>query len=101
MARFSINTRQIDKLVKQLEDLPGEVMEESGKYFKSITPVASGNARNNTSTNTKAKNPVIKAKYGYAAKLDEGWSGQAPKGMSEPTEKKIDELVTKYIRGMK
>jgi len=101
MSKFRINRRQIDKLFNQLEELPSAVMDEGGKYFKDITPVRSGNARNNTSTNTKAKNPVIKAKYGYAARLDEGWSKQAPQGMSKPTEDKLDQFVNDYIRNIK
>lgn len=101
MSKFKIDKRAVDKLFGQLEELPSTVMEEGGKYFKGITPVRSGNARNSTSTDAKAKNPVIKAKYGYAARLDEGWSKQAPKGMSKPTEDKLDELVDKYISRIK
>lgn len=101
MSKFKIDKRAVDKLFGQLEDLPETVMEEGGEYFKSITPVASGNARNRTKTNAKAKNPVIKAGYGYADRLDTGWSKQAPKGMSKPTEDKLDQLVDKYISRIK
>ena len=101
MSKFKIDKRAVDKLFSQLEDLPSTVMEEGGEYFKSITPIDQGNAQNRTRTNAKAKNPVIKAKYGYAARLDEGWSKQAPKGMSKPTEDKLDQLVDKYISRIK
>jgi len=101
MSKFRINKRQVDKLFGQLNDLPETVMEEGGKFFKDITPVRSGNARSSTDTNASAKNPKISAKYGYAARLDEGWSKQAPKGMTGPTEDKLDQLVDKYISRIK
>ena len=100
MARLKIDKRQVDKLFGQLKDLPRDVMGEGGKYFKNITPVRSGNAQSNTFTKPNAKNPQIRAKYGYAARLDEGWSQQAPKGMSKPTEDKLDELVDDYIKNL-
>jgi hypothetical protein len=101
MSKFSIDKRQVDKLFGQLKDLPSTVMEEGGEYFKSITPYGEGNAQNRTRTNAKAKNPVIRAGYGYADRLDNGWSSQAPKGMSKPTEDKLDQLVDQYISRIK
>jgi hypothetical protein len=59
-------------------------------YFKQITPVKSGNARNKTVLN----NNEINASYPYAQRLDKGWSKQAPQGMVKPT---IDYLLS-YIK---
>jgi len=101
MSKFKIDKRQVDKLFGQIKDLPETVMEQGGKFFKDTTPVRSGNARSNTKTNAKAKNPVINAKYGYAGRLDEGWSKQAPRGMTGPTEDKLDQLVDRYISRIK
>lgn len=69
--RFNAN------ILKALDKLPEEVYEE----FVKNTPKRSGNARRNT----KLKKDTIVADYAYAKRLDEGWSGQAPRGMTEPT----------------
>mgnify|MGYP003134154309 CR=1 FL=1 len=41
---------------------------------------------------------TIKANYGYAARLDEGWSSQAPQGMSGDTIKDMESQVNKIVR---
>jgi hypothetical protein len=74
-----------------------KVMPKAYDYFKSITPIRSGNARRNTRLDNKNN---IEANYDYASRLDEGWSKQAPKGMTKPTEKKIEELVKAYIKSL-
>lgn len=79
-----------------MDDLPDAVRDSwriSGDYFKSITPKASGNARSKTST----KQNVIRAEYAYAARLDEGYSRQAPQGMSDPTIDKFVQQLQNYI----
>lgn len=102
MSKFKIDKRQVDKLFGQIKDLPSTVMEEGGAYFKSITPIDQGNAQNRTKTNAKAKNPVIRAGYAYADRLDNGWSKQnGGKGMTKPTMDKLDELVDQYISRIK
>lgn len=89
-----INANQADKLLDELENMADEVMKPAGVYFRNKTPVRSGNARNKT----KQRNNVITAGYPYAERLDTGWSKQAPKGMSGPTEDEIERLVEKYIK---
>lgn len=59
-------------------------------YFKKITPIDTGNARNSTTLTGN----TINASYPYALRLDRGWSNQAPKGMSNPT----IEYLRKYIQ---
>lgn len=54
---------------------------DTGNYFHRITPRDTGNARRNT----RLKDKQILADYGYAGRLDEGWSKQAPTGMSDPS----------------
>ena len=100
MGKFRVNDRQFRKAMKKLSKMPAEVMGEAGAFFKKTTPIDSGNARSNTFTKANAKNPQIRARYGYAARLDEGWSKQAPKGMSGPTEQEIDDLVQDYINNL-
>ena len=89
-----VDSKAVTKMLKQLEGIGPAVMEESGKFFKSVTPIRSGNAKRSTST----KDTTIKADYGYAARLDDGWSRQAPRGMSDDTIKDIDQQVDKMVK---
>ena len=65
------------------------IIPQATEYFKSVTPIRSGNARRNT----KQYKEGINADYPYAKRLDNGWSRQAPRGMSEPTLKYIKKQV--------
>jgi len=89
-----VDTKEVTAMLKELESMGPDVMEESGKFFVSKTPIRSGNARKSTTT----KDTTIKAEYGYAARLDEGWSKQAPRGMSDDTIKDIDKQVNKLVK---
>jgi|APGre2960657373_1045057.scaffolds.fasta_scaffold33321_3 hypothetical protein len=59
-----------------------------------ITPIDKGNARRKTRLNQN----TIDAAYPYAQRLDEGYSNQAPKGMSEPVKKFIEREMKKIMR---
>lgn len=86
-----------DDLSKQLQQVQRDIAQlpqESFEYFRSITPIRSGNARRRTSL----KNQTIHADYPYAQRLDTGWSRQAPQGMTKPTEKFIQRRM-KNIMG--
>jgi len=64
-------------------------------FFKAHTPIRSGRARRNTFLN---KDTIVGA-YPYAQRLDDGYSKQAPDGMSKPTEayikKRLDSILGK------
>lgn len=94
MARFIVDDSEVRALFKELKEMPFEVMTDAGRYFKKITPVDKGYARSRTDT----RHLTISAKYPYAGRLDDGWSRQAPQGMTEPTEKYIDKSITEEIR---
>ena len=85
-------TGQLNKISKQLSNLPKEALKE----FVKNTPIRSGNARRNTKL--KGKN-VIHARYPYAQRLDEGYSKQSPDGMSKPTEEFIQKRVKQILSG--
>lgn len=89
-----VDSKAVTKMLQQLESMGPDVMKESGKFFQSKTPIRSGNARRSTTT----KDTTITADYGYAARLDDGWSSQAPSGMSKDTLKDIDQRVDKLVR---
>lgn len=86
-----------DRLTTSLDNIQRQMpraVQQSYKYFVSITPKDSGNARRKT----KLKGDVIEARYPYARRLDKGWSKQAPRGMVEPTIKFFERLLRRLMR---
>jgi len=84
-------SKSLDGIVNKLENVPKEAFVE----FVKDTPIRSGNARRKTKLNG---NKII-AGYNYAKKLDEGFSKQAPDGMTKPTEDFIKKRVAQIMRG--
>jgi hypothetical protein len=64
--------------------------QEAEAKFKSLTPIDKGNARRRTRLKNKNE---IEANYPYAQRLDEGWSKQAPQGMTKPFEAWVRQKV--------
>lgn len=97
--KIKINDSKFGRKVKKLSEVPDQVTEEAYKYFKKTTPIRSGNARRKT----KQKGNAIIADYPYARRLDEGYSRQAPRGMTEPTlkfiQRKMNQLIRRSWRG--
>lgn len=83
-------TSSIKRIQAQLAKLP----QEAFKVFKATTPIRTGNARRNTTLNRNE----IHAQYPYAKRLDEGYSKQAPHGMTKPTEDFIQNRTNEIIR---
>ena len=70
--------RRLQEVEEFLDNLPRSMSTE----FVKNTPIRSGNARNST----KLEGSRINADYAYARRLEkQGWSQQAPEGMSTPT----------------
>ena len=82
--------RNINSKVKELNALPLKAY----TFFKSHTPIKSGRARRSTRLN----GDTIQAQYPYAERLDNGWSNQAPDGMSKPTEAFIQKTADRIIK---
>jgi len=80
----------LTRIQRDLATVPKEIFE----YWRSITPIRSGNARRRT----RLRGDTIAAEYPYAVPLDQGSSRQAPKGMSKPTEEYLERLLDKKIR---
>lgn len=83
-------TPSINRINKRLRQLPRLAYNE----FVRQTPKRSGRARRRT----QLKNNTIHANYPYASRLDEGWSRQAPDGMTKPTEQYIKDYVDQTMR---
>jgi hypothetical protein len=86
---------EVSKMFDQAERVAKTLPKEAYDYFVNSTPIRSGNARRST----RLQGDTINANYAYAERLDEGYSRQAPKGMTGPTEKflekRIDDLIGK------
>lgn len=89
LTRNQINPK-ITRVQKKLRRVP----DRAYKYFKSVTPIDTGNARRRT----VLRGNTIEANYPYAKRLDQGWSRQAPSGMVEPTLDYIKRLVKGIFR---
>lgn len=85
--------RRIDQLQQAFD--PNKMAKEAFDYFRSVTPIRTGNARRST----RLQNDEIHANYPYAGRLDSGYSRQAPDGMTKPTEKFIQEYIRKQTKG--
>lgn len=83
-------TGEVDKIKKELVKVPRQGLAE----YQRLTPIRSGNARRNT----YLQGDTIHADYPYAARLDEGYSKQAPRGMSTPWFKWFENRI-KQIMG--
>jgi hypothetical protein len=88
---------QIVKRINELEKVldPNNLAREAYDYFRRATPIRSGNARRST----YLQGNEIQADYAYAQRLDDGYSPQAPRGMTAPTEKFIQEYIKKQAKG--
>jgi hypothetical protein len=78
----------LQKKMRELEKLPQEAL----TVFKDNTPIREGNARRRTKLENRA---TINADYPYATRLDNGYSKQRPRGMSEPTLKFVKDKLDK------
>lgn len=78
---------RLDQIKKVLSD---KTLAQTGfSFFVQTTPRKTGNAQNNTDL----VGNTIYADYKYAQRLDNGWSKQAPKGMTGPTIKHVQEYI--------
>lgn len=103
--------RKLKKLKRYAKTrLPREAL----KFFKSATPIEGGNARRSTKLSKRSNGFTITGNYDYSGVIDRGeypknplsgtgktfngYSTQAPKGMTEPTGRFIDNEVRKFIK---
>ena len=91
---MNMDTSKVEALLKANEDLDEKLKQEGYRYFKSITPIRTGNARRNTFRN----GDDIVGNYPYAQRLDEGYSKQAPRGMSDPTMDYMEQLFEQLLK---
>ncbi len=91
----TLNVNTISSSLKRIQKKLAQVPKEAYTEFVSDTPIRSGNARRHT----RLEGTKIAARYPYAQKLDEGYSKQAPEGMTKPTEQFIKRRVKQILKG--
>lgn len=84
-------TPSLNRIQRDIQNLP----EQAFKEYVRLTPVRSGNARRKTRLQGT---DTIAARYPYARPLDQGWSRQAPQGMSAPVFEYIRRLLRRIMR---
>jgi hypothetical protein len=95
--KFTVKTdlRDFRKKTQRMQTSLQQLPKEAADHFRSITPIRSGNARRRT----QLRGQTIAADYPYAERLDQGYSDQAPQGMTEPTTKWIQRRLREIERG--
>jgi hypothetical protein len=91
----TLKTNKLTPSLKAIEKNLARVPQEAYVQFVKDTPIRSGNARRKT----KLIGNKIVAGYNYATKLDEGFSKQAPDGMTAPTEDFIKNRIAQILKG--
>jgi len=91
---LKIDNHILQAKLKDLARVEAAVAPLVYQYFKAITPIRSGNAR----AHTVLKGKTIEAEYPYAYKLDDGYSQQAPNGMTEPTKEYAKKVTQDWIK---
>ena len=92
--KIKIDTKDFNKLVKQLDAMPAKVMRLAEPQAKRNTPKDTGNARRRTNRSGSLK---ILSNYDYAGRLDDGYSQQARKGFTDPTIDFIESEIEKQL----
>jgi len=92
---MKINSKVFTDRMDKLAKVPDQTMVKSYPFLRNKTPVRSGNARNRTKLNKMTN--TIKSNYGYADRLDSGWSKQAPKGFTDPTIDYMEQTVNNLV----
>lgn len=84
-------TNRLNKVLQTVDEK--RLTDFAYRRFRQYTPFRSGNARRNT----KKEQNAILADYVYAGRLEEGYSKQAPDGMTEPTIEDIRQYVERKL----
>jgi hypothetical protein len=88
--KLNVDLTGVNTLLDKAKQELDLIANKSFDFFVKNTPVRSGNARRNTRLVQKK---TIVANYPYAERLDEGYSRQSPKGMTEPTQDYIQKTL--------
>jgi len=87
----------VAKTMNEYSKLAKTVAKKTYTYFRDITPERTGNAKRRT----RLKDTTITADYNYASKLDEGYSRQAPEGMTQPSIDYMEKTFNDEVKKLK
>ena len=96
MIKLRLENDGILASLRQRQSALDRLPQEMYNVFVKTTPKDTGNARRQT----KLRSNVIDANYPYAQPLDQGWSRQAPTGMTQPTLKYAANRLDKIFKGI-
>jgi len=88
------STRGIKDLQTQIKGLIQDIKEKTYQTARSLTPVDTGFAKSQWRKQDQARGFKVINATPYIPFLDEGWSKQAPKGITKPTVR----IMTGYIK---
>lgn len=95
---YSVNQKDLKDLQRKINAAIDTSTEDTYEFFKKSTPKDKGYARRNTKYKENSRKAEINADYPYAKRLDDGYSKQAPKGMSKPSLKYLEKTLSKEFR---
>ena len=95
MAKITLVRDQITPDLNQVKRELQLVPQGAYKIFRSHTPIKTGRARRST----VLRDTTIEANYDYATRLDQGWSNQAPDGMTKPTTAYLKRTLDRILKG--
>jgi hypothetical protein len=107
MIRMTVDMKGVGNLFTDAATVTKDLTDDAYTYFVAQTPVRSGNARRSTSlsstkdSKTGLSKATIEGNYAYAQRLDDGYSQQAPTGMTGPTERYIERRLNELVRKIK
>lgn len=89
-----MSRRQVSNKLNQIQRQMPNILRSAHQRFRDETPIDTGNAR----SKTRLSGNEIQANYPYAVRLEkQGWSRQAPRGMSAPTIEHIRQMVRRIL----
>jgi len=91
-------TRNLERREAKVKKILNAVPREAYNKFKDETPKRTGNAKSKTVFQSTSQGGRITGNYPYANRLNEGYSKQAPDGMTDPT---IDFVRAKVKRELR
>lgn len=95
------SSRSIKDLQTQVQGLIKDIKEKTYQTARSLTPVDSGYARSQWKKRDQARGFKVTNATPYIPFLDQGWSRQAPKGITKPTVRTITGYIKTKSRRLK
>lgn len=93
---ITVNSKDVTSMLNSMQNDIAHSWKDTHEFMVKKTPRDTGNARRNTVHRSNA----ITADYAYAARLDAGYSKQAPDGFTDDTveyfERAVDSMAEKY-----